>query len=204
LHRFPQIPQSFSTCPSGSGGPHSLQVFGVRESQLSTENHRTYSSRVLDSSPRIPLDLAVHIHLLVMDDLKLLREFRTLVSSLLLCVPSAKVHAPCLDQMVVDPRHCDPTSIFTPSPEILTYFDLEYFLSARRIRPFLLLRACLLDFICTPESTISFELDLLEDFVTPHAPCISGIASKSDRRSTMIDGSQKLQGPNMCALYQRI
>jgi hypothetical protein len=139
-----------------------------------------------------------------MDDLKLLRDFRTLVSSLLLRVPSAKVRAPCLDQMVVDPWHCDPMTTVAPPPELLTYSDLEYFLSARRIRPLLLLRARLLDFVCTPENAISSELDLLEYFSIPHAPCISGIASNSDRRSTMIDGSQKLWGPNMRTLYQRV
>jgi hypothetical protein len=79
-------------------------------------------------------------------------------------VPSAKVCAPCLDQTTVDPSHCDPTTTVVPPPEILTYFDLEYFLSARKIRPFLLLWARLLDFICTPENAISYELGLLEDF----------------------------------------
>jgi hypothetical protein len=105
-----------------------------------------------------------------MDDLKLLREFKTSVSSLLLRVPSAKVHAPFLDHTVVNPWHCDPTTIFSPPPEILTYSDLEYFISARRIRPFLLLRAHLLDFVCIPENSISFELDLLEYFSILYTP----------------------------------
>jgi hypothetical protein len=139
-----------------------------------------------------------------MDDLKLRRDIRTLVSSLLLHVPSAKVHAPCLDHMVVDPWHCDPMTTVAPPPDFLTYSNLEDFLSARRIRPLLLLRACLLDFICTLENAISSELDLLEYFSIPQAPCISGIASNSDRRSTMIDSSQKLRGPNMRTLYQRV
>jgi hypothetical protein len=119
-------------------------------------------------------------------------------------VRSAKAHAPCSDQKVVDPLHCDPMTTVAPPPELLTCSDLEYFLSARRIRPFLLLRARLLDFVCAPESTISSELDLLEYFTIPCAPCISGIVSNSDRRSMMIDGSQKLWGPNMRALYQRV
>jgi hypothetical protein len=139
-----------------------------------------------------------------MDDLKLLRDFETLVSSLLLRVPSAKVRAPCLDQTVVDPWCCDPTTTVAPPPELLTYSDLEDFLSARRIRPLLLLWACLLDFVCTPENAISFELDLLEYFTIPRAPCVSGIASNSDRRSMTINGSQKLWGPNMRGLYQRV
>jgi hypothetical protein len=117
---------------------------------------------------------------------------------------SAKAHAPFSDQMVVDPLHCDPTTTVAPPPELLTYSDLEYFLSARRIRPLLLLRARLLDFVCAPKSAISFELDLLEYFSIPRAPCVSGITSNSDRRSMEIDGSQKLWDPNMRALYQRV
>jgi hypothetical protein len=113
-----------------------------------------------------------------MDDLKLLLEFRNLVSPLLLHVPSAKVRAPCLDQTTIDPWHCDRTTTVAPLPEILTHSDLEYFLSARRIRPLLLLRARLLDFVCTPENTISFELDILEDFTVPRSPCILGIHVK--------------------------
>ena len=106
--------------------------------------------------------------------------------------------------MDVDPLHCDATSTVTPPPELLTFSDLEYFLSARRIWPFLLLRARLLDFICTPESVISYELDILEYFPISHTPCISGITSNSYWSSTIINSSHKLRGPNMCTLYQRI
>jgi hypothetical protein len=106
--------------------------------------------------------------------------------------------------MTVDPLHYDPMATFSPPPELLTCSDLEYFLSAQRIRPFLLLRAHLLDFFCAPESTISFELDLLEDFTILQAPCISRITSNLDQRSMVIDGSQKLWGPNMRDLYQRV
>jgi hypothetical protein len=51
---------------------------------------------------------------------------------------------------------------------------------------------------------ISFELDPLEYFSIPCAPCISGIVSNADQSSTMIDSSQKLRGPNMRAIYQRV
>jgi hypothetical protein len=139
-----------------------------------------------------------------MDDLKLVRDFKTLVSSLLLHVPSANIFTPFLDQTTDDPWRCDPMTTFTPPPEFLTYSDLEDFLSGRRIRTLLLLQARLLDFICTLENTISSELNILEYFTVPGAPCILGITSNSDRSSTTIDGSQKLRGPNMRTLYQRV
>jgi hypothetical protein len=148
--------------------------------------------------------MEVQIHLLVMDELKLLRDFKTLVSCLLLHVPSAKVRAPCLDDMNVDPWHCDPMTTITPPPELLSYFDLEDFLSARRIRPLLLIQAHLMDFVCTPGNTISFDFDILEYFTIPRVPCISGITSNSYRRSMTINGSHKLWGPNMRTLYQSI
>jgi hypothetical protein len=94
-----------------------------------------------------------------------------------------------------------------PSLLLLSFLissNLEDFLSVQRPRPLLLLRVRLLDFVCMPESAISSELDPLEDFAFPHIPCVSGISSNSDRRSTTIDGSQKLRGSNMRALYQRV
>jgi hypothetical protein len=39
------------------------------------------------------------------------------------------------------------------------------------------------------KSNILSELDLFGDFDFPHTPCISGISSNSDRRSTIIDNS---------------
>jgi hypothetical protein len=103
-----------------------------------------------------------------MDGPKLLQDLGTLVSPLLLCVQSTKVHAPCLDQTVVEPLRCDPTTIVAPPPRLMTYSKLEGFLSAQRIRPLLLLWAHLLDFVCTTESVISFELDLFEGFHLSH------------------------------------
>jgi hypothetical protein len=44
----------------------------------------------------------------------------------LLHVQSAKAHAPCSDQTVVDPFHCDPMTIVAPPPELLISSDLEY------------------------------------------------------------------------------
>jgi hypothetical protein len=102
-----------------------------------------------------------------MDGPKLLRDFRSLVSPLLLRVQATKVCAPCLDQTNVEPLRCDPTKTVALSPRLLTYSKLEGFLSAQRIRPFLLLRAYLLDFICAPERAISFELDLFDGFLHP-------------------------------------
>jgi hypothetical protein len=131
-----------------------------------------------------------------MDSPKLLRDFRTLVSSLLLRVQGTKVHAPCLDQTVVEPLRCDPTTTVVPPLRLLTYSDLEGFLSAQRIRPFLFLRARLLDFVYAPESAISSELDLFEGFLHPtrslrfrdHFKLRSKV--NGDRRFTGIVGSQ--------------
>jgi hypothetical protein len=145
-----------------------------------------------------------HLSSLTMDIPKLLQDFEALVSSLLLCVKSAKVRAPFLDQMILDSLHCNSMASITPPPELLTYSDLEDFLSAQRVQPLLLLRVRLLDFVCTPKSAISSELYLLEYFSVTHVSCVSGITSNSDRRSMVTDGSQKLQGPNMCAIYQRV
>jgi hypothetical protein len=145
-----------------------------------------------------------HLSSLMMDSPKLLQDFKALVSSLLLRVKSAKVRAPFLDQTIVDSLHCNSMAFVTPPPKLLTYSDLEDFLSAQRVRPFLLLRARLLDFISTPKSAISSELYLLEYFSVTHVSCVSGITSNSDQRLMVIDGSQKLQGPNMCAIYQRV
>jgi hypothetical protein len=102
-----------------------------------------------------------------MDGPKLHQDFRTLVSPLLLRVQGTKVCAPCLYQMVVEPLCCDLMTHVTPPPRLLTYSDLEGFLSAQRIQPFLLLWARLLDFVCAPESAISSELDLFEGFLCP-------------------------------------
>jgi hypothetical protein len=82
--------------------------------------------------------------------------------------------------------------------------DLEDFLSFQKPRPLLLLRVCLLDFVYTPESDISFDIDPLEYFSFPHIPCVSGISSNLEQRSMMINGSHKLWGSRMCALYQRV
>jgi hypothetical protein len=118
-----------------------------------------------------------HVSLLTMDDPKLLWDFRTLVCPLLLRVQVSKVHAPCLDQMTVDPLRCDPMTTLAPPPRLLTYSNLEGFLSAKRIRPLLLLWAHLLDFFCAPEIAISSELDLFEGFRHPmHDRRFTGIA----------------------------
>jgi hypothetical protein len=119
-------------------------------------------------------------------------------------VKSTKAWAPCSNQTTIGPLRCDPTTTVAPPPELLISFDLEYFLSVQRPRPLLLLWVRLLDFVYTPESDISSEMDPLEDFSFPHTPCVSGISSISDQRSTKIDGSQKLWGPNMHTLYQRV
>jgi hypothetical protein len=95
-----------------------------------------------------------------MDGPKLLWDFGTLVSPLLLRVKGTKVFAPCLYQTVVKPLRCDPTTIVAPPPRLLTYSNLQGFLSAQRIRPFLLLQTHLSDFVYAPESTISSELDI--------------------------------------------
>jgi hypothetical protein len=146
-----------------------------------------------------------------MDGPKLLRDFGTLVSPLLLRVQGTKVHVPCLDQTVVEPLRCDPMTIVAPPPRLLTYSDLEGFLSAQRIRPFLLLRARLLDFICAPESTISSELDLFEGFRHPthslHFRDRFKLRSKvnDDRRFTGIAGSQhagSLPGSSTSAIWK--
>ena len=140
----------------------------------------------------------------MMDGPKLLRDFKNLVSPLLLRVQGAKVHAPCLDQIVVEPLRCDPMITVAPPPRILTYSDLEGFLSAQRIRTLLLLRSISWILSMLVKALYLLSLISLKVFSIPRAPCISGVVSNSDRRSTTIDGSQKLRGPNMHTLYQRV
>jgi hypothetical protein len=153
-------------CPSGSGGPDSLWVFGVQGFQLLTETLEQIS---LESTIRH------HVSLLAMEGPKLYRDFKTLVSPLLLHMQGAKVHVPYLYWTTIGPLHCDLMTNVAPPPDLLISSDLEDFLSVQRPRLFLLLWVHLLDFAYTYESVISSELDPLEDFSFPRIPFISGI-----------------------------
>jgi hypothetical protein len=92
--------------------------------------------------------------------------------STLLRVRSTKARAPCIDQATIGPLCCDPMITAAPPPELLTYSDLDDFLRVQRPQPFPLLWVHLLDFICTPESVISSEHDLFDDFDFPHTPYV--------------------------------
>jgi len=82
---------------------------------------------------------------------KITSRLRNFGKFTLMCVQSAKAHAPYFDHTVFIPLCCDPMDVVSPPPELLISSDLEYFLSVQRFQTFLLLRVHLLDPNCTIE-----------------------------------------------------
>jgi hypothetical protein len=89
-------------------------------------------------------------------------------------VQSAKAHAPCFDQMVVDPLHCDPMVTVAPPPELLTSSDLEEFCGCSKASTFIPpMSPTILGLTFSLENIISSELfdslrpTIPKDSVTP-------------------------------------
>jgi len=91
----------------------------------------------------------------------------------LLHVKIAKAHAPCFNQMVVDPLRCDPTVIVSPPPGLLTSSNLEESCGCSKASAFVLpMIPTILSLTFSPENVISSDisdslrLTIPKDFVT--------------------------------------
>jgi hypothetical protein len=109
-----------------------------------------------------------------MDGPKLLRDFRNFGKFTLLHVQSTKTHAPCFDQMTIDPLRCDPMVTITPPPELPTSYDLEEFCGCSKASTFVPpMSPTILGLTFSLENIISYDLSdslrptIPKDSVTP-------------------------------------